>query len=33
MDMDVLPSAIRGLSSAPETENGMGWSGGTEESD
>lgn len=27
MDMNVLPSAIRGLSSAPETENSMDCSG------
>ena len=33
MDMNVLPSAIRDLSFAPETENGMGSSGGTKESD
>ena len=31
MDMDALPSLIKGLSSAPETVNGMGCSGGTEE--
>ena len=29
MDMNVLPTAVRGLSSAPETENGRGCSGGT----
>lgn len=28
----VLPSAMRDLSSAPQTENGMGSSSGTEES-
>ena len=28
MDMAVLPSAIKGLSSALETENGVGCSGG-----
>ena len=33
MDINVLPSASRGLLSAPETENGMGSSGGTKESD
>ena len=33
MDMNVLPSASRGLSSTPETENDMGSSGGTKESD
>ena len=33
MDMTVLPSAIRGLLSVPETENGMGCSGGTKESE
>ena len=32
MDMDALPSLIKGLSSASETVNGMGCSGGTEES-
>ena len=29
MDQEVTPSAIRGLSSAPETENCIGCSGGT----
>ena len=33
MDMNVLPSAIRGLSSSSETENGIGCRGGTEESE
>ena len=33
MDINVLPSASRGLLSAPETENGMGSSGGTKEYD
>ena len=33
MDMNVMPSAIRNLSFAPETENGMGCHGGTEESE
>ena len=33
MDMAVLPSAIRGLSSALETENGVDCSGGTKESE
>ena len=32
MDMKILPWAIRGWSSAPETKNGMGCSGGIEES-
>ena len=32
MDMNVLPSVIKGLSSAPDAENGRGFSGGTEES-
>ena len=32
MDMNVLPNAIRGLWSAPEIENSMHCSGGTEES-
>ena len=32
MDVNVLPSPIKGLSSAPDTENGRGCSGGTEES-
>ena len=33
MDMAVLPSAIRDLSSALETEDGVGCSGGTKESE
>ena len=33
MDMNVLPSAVRGLLSASETENSMGCSGVTEESE
>ena len=33
MDRNVLPSTIRGLSSAPEIENGMGCSGGTKDSE
>ena len=33
MNINVLPSAIRGLSPAPDTENGRGCSGGTEESE
>ena len=31
--MNVLPSAVRDLSSAPQTENGMGCSDDTEESE
>ena len=33
MDMNVLPSSIKGLSSAPDAENGRGFTGGTEESE
>ena len=33
MDSEVIPSAIRGLSSAPETENCIGCSGGTKDNE
>ena len=33
MGSEVIPSAIRGLSSAPETENFIGCSGGTKDNE
>ena len=33
MDREVIPSVIRGLSSAPETENCIGCSGGTKDNE